>query len=104
VAAASGIRVLHTPGHALRANATCERFLGSVRRECLDHPLVLGEAHVRRVLREYMGCFKRARPHQALGQAVPARFATAGGQRAERGSVIAILIPGGLHHNYRRAT
>ncbi len=43
LAAASGIRVLRTPVRAPRANATCERFLGSVRRECLDHLLILGE-------------------------------------------------------------
>ena len=52
VAAASGIRTLRTPFRAPRANATCERFLGSVRRECLDHVLVLGERHLRRLLRE----------------------------------------------------
>ncbi len=51
VAAGSGITVLRTPIRAPRANAACERFLGSVRRECLDHVLVLGEGQLRRVLR-----------------------------------------------------
>jgi putative transposase len=52
--AASGITVLRTPVRAPRANATCERFLGSVRRECLDHLLVLGERHLWKVLTEYV--------------------------------------------------
>jgi len=47
VAAASGIKIMRTPYRAPRANAFCERFLGSVRRECLDHLLILGEAHLR---------------------------------------------------------
>jgi len=46
VAAASGITILRTPHRAPRANATCARFLGSVRRECLDHLLVLGARHL----------------------------------------------------------
>jgi len=71
VAEASGITVLRTAYRAPRQNATCERFLGSVRRACLDHVLVLGAGHRRRVLREYAGCFNTARPHQGLGQAVP---------------------------------
>src|SRR5205823_2986118 len=65
VAAASSIRVLRTPIRAPRANATCERFLGSVRRECLDHLLM------HRVLWECVAYFNRARPHQGLGQALP---------------------------------
>ncbi len=72
LAATSGIRVLRTPIRAPRANATCERFLGSVRRECLDHILVLSEAHLRRVLRAYGAYFNAARPHQGIGQAIPA--------------------------------
>ncbi len=50
VAAASGITLLRTPPRAPRANAVCERFLGSVRRECRDHVLVLGERQLARVL------------------------------------------------------
>jgi transposase InsO family protein len=54
VAATSGIEILKTPCHAPRANAICERFLGSVRRECLDHVLVLHEKQLHRVLRAYV--------------------------------------------------
>ena len=53
VAVGSAIEVLRTPIKAPRANAICERLLGSVRRECLDHVLILGEGHLRRVLNEY---------------------------------------------------
>ncbi len=63
LATASGIRVLRTPVRAPRANATCARFLGSVRRECLEHVLVLSEANLRRVLHAYVAYVNRARPH-----------------------------------------
>ena len=71
VAATSGIKILKTPSHAPRANAICERFLGSVRRECLDHMLVLNEKQLHRVLRAYVEYFNRARPHQGIHQQVP---------------------------------
>ncbi len=103
VAAASGIRVLRTPFRAPRANATCERFLGSVRRECLDHLLVLGEAHLRRVLQEYVAYFNRARPHQGIGQAIPAGASPVEPQGVGTGRIVALPILGGLHHDYRRA-
>jgi len=102
LAAASGIAVLRTPVRAPRANATCERFLGSVRRECLDHVLVLGEAHLRRVLRAYVWYFNCARPHQGIGQAIPAQSATVDGERVVPGRIVAFPVLGGLHHDYRR--
>jgi len=60
-----------TPFGAARANATCERFLGSVRRECLDHLLILHEGQLRRVLRAYRAYVNMARPHQGIGQTIP---------------------------------
>ena len=103
VAAASGITELRTAYRAPRQNATCERFLGSVRRECLDHVLVLGEGHLRRVLREYAGYFNQHRPHQGRQQQVP--DAPAGGTPLpdRSGRVGAIPVLGGLHHAYQRA-
>ncbi len=103
LAAASGIRVLRTPLRAPRANATCERFLGSVRRECLDHVLVLSEAHLRRVLGAYVAYFNRARPHQGIGQAIPAGSTPVEPQGVGTGRIVALPILGGLHHDYRRA-
>lgn len=57
-----GIRVLKTAIRAPLMNATCERFVGSVRRECLDHVIILGEAHLRTVLSEYVAHFNASRP------------------------------------------
>jgi putative transposase len=102
VAEASGVEVLRTAYRAPRENAICERFLGSVRRECLDHVLVLGEAHLRRILREYVAYFNTARPHQGLGQRSPDPTEV-GALRGEHGGrVRAVPVLGGLHHTYRR--
>ena len=103
VAAASGITELRTAYRAPRQNATCERFLGSVRRECLDHLLILGEAHLRRVLREYVRFFNHARPHQGLAQQVSSVPGEASRHTLTAGSVRAIPILGGLHHPYAKA-
>jgi putative transposase len=54
VAKTTSMKILKTPYHAPRANAICERFLGSVRRECLDHLLILQEKQLQRVLRAYV--------------------------------------------------
>ncbi len=104
VAAASRIHVLRTPVRAPQANATCERFMGSVRRECLDHLLILGEAQLRRVLHAYVAYFNHARPHQGIGQAIPVRAAPAERRKAKPGLVVAFPVLGGLHHDYRRAS
>jgi putative transposase len=101
VAASSQIRVVRTPIRAPRANATCERFLGSVRRECLDYVLVLGEAHLRRVLREYVAYFNTARPHQGIGQAIPNASGLAPPSPAAA-PLVSLPVLGGLHHTYRR--
>ena len=71
VAKDSGIEILRTAYRAPRMNAVCERFLGSVRRECLDHLLILSEAHLRRALRAYVAYFNEQRPHQGIAQQVP---------------------------------
>ncbi len=102
VAETSGIAILRTPHRAPQANALCERFLGSVRRECTDHLLIFGERHLRRALREYVTYFNRGRPHQGLGQALPE---PSPGELAHRaaGPIRAVPVLGGLHHTYQRA-
>jgi transposase InsO family protein len=101
VAAASGIKVIRTPFGAPKANAKCERLIGSVRRECLDHILILSERHLRKTIKAYVGYYNLARPHQGIGQRIPDRgeFELPTGQTAR--SVKSKAILGGLHHDYR---
>jgi putative transposase len=99
-AAGVGARVIKTPARAPRANAICERFLGSVRRECLDHVLVLGERHALAVLADYCRYFDAARPRQGLGQLVPVGSS---GAKKGSGAVVGVPVLDGLHHDYRRA-
>src|SRR5664279_4275070 len=68
---ADGIRIIRTPIRAPRANAFAERFVGTVRRECLDRMLILGRRHLERVLDEYVAHYNGHRPHRALGQLAP---------------------------------
>jgi putative transposase len=106
VAVASGITMVRTPIRAPRANAIVERFQRSVRQECLDHLLLLGETHLRRALAEYVAYFNRARPHQGRDQRVPvpSTLATPAPTGSAGGDVIARPVLGGLHHTYRRAS
>ena len=68
---ADGIRIIRTPIRAPRANAFAERFVGTVRRECLDQMMILGHRQLERVLAEYIAHYNRHRPHRALGQQSP---------------------------------
>lgn len=72
----AGIRILASPPQAPRADAICERIIGTLRREFLDQLLILNEHHLRRVLTEYMVHYNTARPHRALGQLPPAQAHT----------------------------
>ena len=80
-------------------HAVCERFLGSLRRECLDHFVILNERHVHRLVKEYKVYFNRARPHQGIKQRVPCRT-----ERLDAPPITATLssrpVLNGLHHDY----
>jgi putative transposase len=69
---AADIRIIRTPIRAPRANAIAERFIGTLRRECLDHLLTTGPRHLDIVLREYIEHFNTHRPHRSLNQRPPA--------------------------------
>jgi transposase InsO family protein len=71
--ASEGVRVIETPLRAPRANAIAERWVRSVRSECLDHLLILGRRHLEHVLREYALHYNAERPHRSLALAAPAR-------------------------------
>ena len=66
------LRIIRTPIRAPRANAIAERFIGTLRRECLDHLLITGPRHLDVVLREYVQHFNAHRPHRSLDQRPPA--------------------------------
>jgi putative transposase len=69
---AAGTRILRCAVQAPRMNAICERLVGTLRRETLDRLLIFGEAHLRSVLAEYQAHYNNARPHQGIGQRIPA--------------------------------
>jgi putative transposase len=64
---AAGVKVVRLPFRALKANAYAERWVGTVRREVLDHLLILGPRQLQGVLQEFMDHYHTARPHQASG-------------------------------------
>jgi len=72
VFAAEGTRIIKTPVRAPRANAICERVVGTIRRECLDRTLILGRRHLASVLAEYVEHYNAHRPHRSLRQRPPA--------------------------------
>ena len=80
-------------------NAVAERLIGSIRRECLDHVIVLSEGHLRRLLTSYFHYYHRWRTHLALTMDCPDARPV---QPPERGAVVAFPEVGGLHHHYER--
>ena len=103
VFAAEGTRIIKSPVRAPRANAICERFVGTIRRECLDRTLILGRRDLAAVLAEYVEHYNCHRPHRSLSQRAPS---VAG----ETPALVATVEPtklrradrlGGLIHEYR---
>jgi transposase InsO family protein len=78
-------------------NAFVERLIGSIRRECPDHVVILSERHLRRVLRSYFAYYHGSRTHLALAKDAPEPRAI-----QYRGEIVAIPRVGGLHHHYER--
>jgi len=95
-------RVVHVgvTRHPTDARVAQQLRDGSVRRECLDHVLVLNERHLVRVLRDYVTYFNSDRPHQGLEQRIPEAPA---GSTAGAGRICTTPVLGGLHHSYHRA-
>jgi len=78
-------------------NSFAERLIGTIRRECVDHIVVLGESHLRRTLREDARYYNTARTHRSLDQDAPVSRPV---QRIER--IVSDALVGGLHHQYVR--
>ena len=100
--------VLKSPPHSPKANAICERVIGTIRRECLDWLIPVSESHLRLILKEWVNHYNRGRPHMMLGPGVPdppAAMAIYDYQTPRSGligqlAVNARSVLGGLHHEY----
>jgi transposase InsO family protein len=101
VFAGQAVRVIRSPVRAPQANAFAERWVGTVRRECLDWLLLLGPRRLEQVLREYVRHYNAARPHRALGLRPPL---PRGQPVAPMGAVRRHDRLGGLLHEYSRCT
>ena len=80
-------------------NSFAERLIGSILRECLDHVIVLGDKHVRGILRRYFAYYQESRTHLSLSKDPPSIRAV---QASELGAVVEIPQVGGLHHRHER--
>jgi transposase InsO family protein len=102
VVRSEGVRVIETPVRAPRANAVAERWVRTVRSECLDHVLIVGRRHLEQVLRVYLAHYNGERPHRSLALATPA-----GRPPTARGSPTPTVLRrdalGGLIHEYAAA-
>jgi putative transposase len=90
--------VITTPRSPFQ-NPYAERVIGSIRRECLDHLIIVNEDHLRRILLEYFDYYHNARPHQSLGRNSPVPREI----EPMTGKIVSIPQVSGLHHLYRRA-
>jgi len=103
-----GMTVLKSPPHCPKANAICERVIGTIRRECLDWLIPLSESHLRSILKSWIPHYNAGRPHMALGPGIPdpppalrdQQKASSRRRREESYAVHAKSILDGLHHEY----
>jgi transposase InsO family protein len=96
---AMGIEEVVTAPRSPWQNPFAERVIGSIRRECLDHVIVLNERHLRRVLASYFDDSHRSRTHLSLNKDTPIGRPV---QPADAGKIVAFPQVGGLHHRYER--
>jgi transposase InsO family protein len=102
VFASIGVETIRTPVRSPRANAIAERWVRTVREECLDHLLVVSRRHLESVLDEYVRHYNQARPHRGLylGQPIPRSLPL---PPIDDGTVTRREILGGIIHEYERA-
>ncbi len=93
-----GTEAVATPARSPRADAVTERVIGTLRRECLDHVIILDEHHLSSVLREFVAYYSRDRPHRTLGLQTPAPR-----PRPTAGPIRSRPVLNGLQHIYKRA-
>ena len=95
-----GIEEVRTAFRSPWQSPYVERLIGSIRRECLDHVIVLNEAHLMGILKDYFTYYHKFRPHLSLDRNAPKPREIEG---PEQGDAISIPQVGGLHHRYARA-
>jgi transposase InsO family protein len=103
-----GLRVIKTPYRSPRANSICERTIGTIRRECLDHMILLTENHLRRILEKWVSYYNQSRPHSSLGPGIPEPTSwvprplnVSRHRLGEDKKVVSNPVLNGLHHDYR---
>lgn len=96
-----GITQIRTPVKSPRANAIAERWVRTIRAECLDHRCVLGHQHLQRLANEYVAYYNDWRPHRSQDQRAPRRRRRYSSEPGRR--IVADPVLGGLHHVYRYA-
>jgi transposase InsO family protein len=94
-----GIRQVPLSARSPRQNCYAERMIGSIRRECLNHVIVINEWHLRRILKSYFSYYHRWRTHLSLDKDTPESRPV---QDLQAGRIIEIREVGGLHHRYER--
>jgi putative transposase len=100
----TGVEIIRTPVQAPNANAVAERWVGTVRRECLDHLLIVGRQQLVRVLRRYVEHYNQRRPHRSLAHATPVPSAGTEARSAPNfGRLRRCDVLGGLIHEYEYA-
>ncbi|MFK7996456.1 MAG: integrase core domain-containing protein [Granulosicoccus sp.] len=103
-----GIKPIKTPTQSPKANAICERVIGTLRRECLDYVIPLSEGHLRRTMKLWVTHYNRTLPHSAIGPDIPSRVAKTSAKDVQLPKNIkptdrikATPILGGLHRDYQ---
>ena len=94
-----GIHEVKTAARSPWQNPYVERLIGTLRRECLDHVVVLNDTHLRRRLSQYLIYYHRARTHLSLDKDAPEPRLV---ERLEQGRIVETPLVGGLHHRYTR--
>lgn len=92
----ASVEIIPTPFQAPNANAFAERWLRTVREECLDQLIILNEQHLQRVMKEYTAYYNLRRPHQGLRQKSPLGF------NLEQGNIRYRKVLGGILRDYYR--
>jgi len=101
------IKRLKTPVRAPKANAFCERVIGSLRRECLDHMIIFTQNHLRKVVKEYIKYYNQFRPHQGIKHQIPnnkKKKSVKNPNIRTTCKVNELFVLNGLHHHYYKIT